>query len=215
TVVFSRPPISTQQIMHPALYHSGKTPSTEKLPDLDKLLGPDWTKLEENVMGEFGWKEVLKQFLGEDRAKTLAAAWDGDRCLVYEHKRTKRLVLVSLLRLSSTADAVRFLGQYSEALEKKYDERSKLFRRPNFFSFDSTEGGIYLRCQETQCLSVEGTTRLVFDGVIKAIGWPASPEPPLDPAKPGGITVTTLPNRELDRAGGSGFAQRQYLAGAL
>src|SRR6202162_3656244 len=207
-VVFSKPPISTQQIMHPALYHSGKTPSTENLPDVGKLLGPDWTRLEENVMGEFGWKEVLKQFLGEDRAKILAAAWDGDRYVVYEHKRTKRLMLASLLRLNHTAEAVRFFGQYSEALEKKYDERSKLFRRPNFFSFDSIEGGVYLRCLEAECLNVEGTTRAVFDGVTKAIGWPASPDPPRDPAKPDGITVTSVPNR-LDRAGGSGFAQRQ------
>jgi hypothetical protein len=208
-IVFSKPPISTQQIMHPALYHSGKAPSTVNLPDVGKLLGPDWTRLEENIMGEFGWKEVLKQFLGENRAKALAAAWDGDRYVVYEHKRTKRLVLVSLLRLNNAAEAVRFFGQYSEALEKKYDERSKLFRRPNFFSFDSIEGGVYLRCLEAECLSVEGTTRVVLDGVTKAIGWPASPEPPLDPAKPGRITVTTLPNRELNRAGGSGFAQRQ------
>ncbi|MDQ1404758.1 MAG: hypothetical protein QOG55_387 [Acidobacteriaceae bacterium] len=207
--VFSKPPISTQQVMHPALYRAGKTPATEHLPDVGKLLGPDWTMLEENIMGEFGWKEVLKQFLGENRAKALAAAWDGDRYVVYEHKRTKRLVLVSLLRLNNAAEAVRFFGQYSEALEKKYDERSKLFRRPNFFSFDSIEGGVYLRCLEAECLSVEGTTRVVLDGVTKAIGWPASPEPPLDPAKPGGITVTSLPNCELDRAGGSGFAQRQ------
>jgi hypothetical protein len=207
--VFSNPPISTQQIMHPALYHAGKRPSTENLPDVQKLLGPDWTKLEENVMGEFGWKEVLKQFLGEDRAKSLAAAWEGDRYVVYEHKRTKRLVLVSLLRLSNTAEAARFFGQYSEALEKKYDERSKLFRRPNFFSFDSMEGGVYLRCLETECLSVEGAMRPVFDGVTKAIGWPASPEPPLDPAKPGDITVTSLPLGDSNRAGGAGIGQRQ------
>ena len=58
-------------------------------------MGPDWTKLEENVMGEFGWKEVLKQFLGEDRAKSSGGGWDGDRYVVFEHKRTKRLVLVS------------------------------------------------------------------------------------------------------------------------
>lgn len=205
--VFAKPPVSTQQIMHPELYHSGKTPSTENLPDAGKLLGPDWIKLEENVMGEFGWKEVLKQFLGEDRAKSLAAAWDGDRYEVYEHKRSKRLVLVSLLRLGSTAEALRFFGQYSEALEKKYDERSKLFRRPNFFSFDSTEGGVYLRCLEAECLSVEGTTRLIFDGVTKAIGWPASPEPPLDPTKPGDVTRTGLPDHDLDRAGAA-FGQR-------
>ncbi len=208
--VFSTPPISTQQIMHPALYHSGKTPSTENLPDVDKLLGPDWTKLEENVMGEFGWKEVLKQFLGEDRASSLAAAWDGDRYVVYEHKRTKRLVLVSLLRLSNTAEGALFFGQYSEVLEKKYDQRKKLFRRPNFFSFDSMDGGVYLRCLEAECLSVEGTTRPIFDGVTKAIGWPASPEPPLDPAKPGDITMTSLPNWGSDRAGGgAGIGQRQ------
>ena len=209
--VFSKPPISTQQIMHPALYHAGKTPSTENLPDVGKLLGPDWTKLEENVMGEFGWKEVLKQFLGEDRSKSLAAAWEGDRYVVYEHKRTKHLVLVSLLRLSSTAEAARFFGQYSEALEKKYDERSKLFRRPNFFSFDSMEGGVYLRCLEAECLSVEGTVRPVFDGVTKAIGWPTSPEPPLDPTKPAERTMTRLPNRDWDsdRAGSFGFGQRQ------
>src|SRR3984893_1466870 len=119
--IFAKPPVSTQQILHPALYKSGKIPPKIVVPPMDKEVGPDWTKLEDNIMGEFGWKEVLKQFLGEDRAKTLAAAWDGDRYVVYEHKRTKGLVLVSLLRLSSTADAVRFLGQYSEALEKKYD----------------------------------------------------------------------------------------------
>jgi hypothetical protein len=200
--VFSKPPISTQQIMHPGLYRAGKTPATEHLPDVGKLLGPDWTMLEENIMGEFGWKEVLKQFLGEDRAKTLAAQWNGDRYLVYEHKRTKRLVLVSLLRLNSTAEAMRFFGQYSEALERKYDERSNLFRRPTFFSFDSTEGSVYLRCAEAECLTVEGTTRAVLDGVTKAIGWPASPEQPIDPAKPGGITVTSLPNRDSNRSVG-------------
>jgi hypothetical protein len=209
--VFSNPPISTQQIMHPALYRSGKTPSTENLPDVDKLLGPDWIRLEQNVMGEFGWKEVLKQFLGEDRAKALATAWDGDRYVVYEHKGTKRLVLVSLLRLSNTAEAARFFGQYSEALEKKYDQRSKLFRRPNFFSFESMEGGIYLRCLEAECLSVEGTMRTVFDGVTKAIGWSASPEPPLDPKKPAERTMTNLTNRDgdSDRAGCAEIGQRQ------
>jgi hypothetical protein len=211
--VFSNPPVSTQQIMHPALYHSGKRPSTETLPDVDKLLGPDWTKLEENVMGEFGWKEVLKQFLGEDRAKALAVAWDGDRYVVYEHKRTKRLVLVSLLRLNNTAEAARFFGQYSEALEKKYDQRSKLFRRPNFFSFDSMDGGVYLRCLEAECLTVEGTMRPVFDGVTKAIGWPASPEPPIDPTKPAERTMTSLPTNwdwnSNPVGGGVGIGQRQ------
>src|SRR5499427_7696034 len=87
--IFHNPPVSTQQIMHPALYKSGHLPEKVTLPDLQSRLGKDWKKLDENLMGEFGWKEVLKQYLGEDRAAPLAATWDGDRYVVYEHQSSK------------------------------------------------------------------------------------------------------------------------------
>lgn len=199
--VFTKPPVSSQQIMHPALYHSGKVPVAVELPTVDKLLGPEWTRLEENVMGEFGWKEILKQFLDEDRAKSLAAAWDGDRYVVYEQKRTKRLALVSRLCLSSNAQTARYFGQYSEALEKKYQQRTSLFRRPNFFSFDADGASVYLRCLNSECLSVEGSNRALLDGVTKAIGWPPSPEPPLNATKPAERTTTALPETDLMLAG--------------
>ena len=199
--VFNKPPISTQQVMHPALYHAGKLPSAVTLPDVSAMLGPEWVKLEENVMGEFGWKEVLKQFLDEDRAKALAAGWDGDRYAAFENKRTKRLVLVSRLRLASVPQAARYFGQYSEALEKKYAERTNLFRRPNFFSFDSLDGGVYLSCVNTDCLSVEGTDRTLLDGVNKALGWPAAPEPPLNTDQPAKRTTTAVHRNDLIVAG--------------
>src|SRR5258708_2148830 len=139
--LFEKPPVSTQQILHPALYRSGKTPATVALPRLEKLLGNNWSKLDENIMGEFGWKEVLKQFLDNDRAKTRGGAWDGARYVLFEQKQTKKLILVPRLHLDSEEHAARFFGQYSEALEKKYAERSNLLRRPNFFSFDTPDGG--------------------------------------------------------------------------
>jgi len=169
--LFEKPPVSSQQILHPELYKSGKIPANVSLPALEKLLGSDWTKLEENVMGEFGWKEVLKQFLDNDRAKALAAAWDGDWYVVYEQKKSKRLVLVTRVHLDRLESAERFFGQYSEALEKKYSERTNLFRRPNFFSFDTPDGGVFLNCTAEECVTLEGTTRAVFDGLTKALGW--------------------------------------------
>src|SRR5258707_5509708 len=95
--LFEKRPACTQQILHPGLYRSGKTPASVVLPRLEKVFGDNWSKLDENIMGEFGWKEVLKQFLDNDRAKTLAAAWDGDRYVLYEHKQTKKLILVTRL----------------------------------------------------------------------------------------------------------------------
>jgi hypothetical protein len=176
--VFERPPVSTQQILHPALYKSGKVPTTVTPPRLEKLLGSNWTKLDENIMGEYGWKEVLKQFLGDDRAKILAAAWDGDRYAVFEQKQTKKLVLVTRLHLDSEEHAVRFFGQYSEALEKKYAERSNLFRRANFFSFDTSDGGVFLNCLGTTCVTMEGANRKTFDAFTKELDWPLAPQPP-------------------------------------
>src|SRR5229473_7236249 len=88
--IFEKPPVSTQQILHPELYKSAQTPSSVTLPSLEKMLGKDWAKLDENILGEFGWKEVVKQFLDDERAKTLAAAWDGDRYALYEQKQTKK-----------------------------------------------------------------------------------------------------------------------------
>jgi hypothetical protein len=176
--VFAKPPVSTQQILHPALYRSGKIPTTVALPRLEKLLGNNWSKLDENIIGEYGWKEVLKQFLEDDRAKKLAAAWDGDRYAVFEQKQTKNLILVTRLHLDSEEHAVRFFGQYSEALEKKYSQRSNLLRRPNFFSFDTSDGGVFLDCLGSECVTMEGAPRKTFDAFTKELDWPLAPQPP-------------------------------------
>jgi hypothetical protein len=65
--------------------------------------------------------------------------------------------------------------QYSEALGKKYRAHENLLRHPDFLSFNTPEGGVFLRCVNSECISVEGTTRGVFDAINKMIGWPAAP----------------------------------------
>jgi len=80
--------------------------------------------------------------------------------------------------------AARFFGQYSEALEKKYSQRSHLFRRPNFFSFDTPEGGVFLRCAEAECVTLEGADRAAFLKLNRDLGWDPVPEPSLELAAP-------------------------------
>jgi hypothetical protein len=176
--VFQNPPVSTQQILHPELYLKGVLPEKLTLPDLARLLPAGWKKLDENLMGEFGLREVLKQFLGEERALPLAAMWSGDRYAILENQKSKALLLVFRLRLSGDREAARFLGSYSEVLEKKYENRRDLFRRPNFFSFQTDEGGVFLRCVGDQCMSAEGTDRATFDKITRAMGWPPGPAAP-------------------------------------
>jgi len=170
--VFANPPASTQQIMHPDLYLSGVTSAPVTLPDFSTLVPADWKQLDENLMGEFGLQEILKQFLAEPQAVNLSPTWAGDRYAIFENQKTKQDLLIFRLRLTSDADAARFFDSYSDVLELKDATRTNLFRRPNFFSFDTPAGGVFLRCVASECLSAEGTTRDVFDRISRAI-WPA------------------------------------------
>jgi len=179
--VFARPPANTQQIIHPDLYRSGKSPTPIKLDLPEGLPGNGWTRLEENSLGEFGLNEVLKQFLDADRAGKLATSWNGDIYATYESKDAKRLLLFVRVRLASNENAARFFGQYSEALEKKYAARTHLFRRPDFFSFDTPDGGVFLRCFQNDCISVEGGDRGLILQWNKNLGWEAIPEEPQKP----------------------------------
>jgi hypothetical protein len=173
--VFARPPVSTQQIMHPALYKAGKAPAPIKMPAVENILGADWTKVDDNAMGEFGWKEVLKQFSDEKSAAATAAAWDGDRYLIYEQKETKKLFLFARLRLDSEEHAARFFDRYADALLKKHEEKTNPPRASGFFTFNTPDGGVFLRCFGLECVTVEGASRGVFDNINGLMSWPAAP----------------------------------------
>jgi len=186
-LIFENPPVSTQQIIHPNLYLTGVKPLPVSLPDWKGIAPADWRLLEENVMGEFGFDEVLKQFLGPQRADALSPAWAGDRYAVFENQRTKDTPLVFRVRLDNEENATHFCGQYSEALEIKHKNRTGLFRRPNYFQFNTDSGGVFLRCIGTDCLVVEGASRETYDKITRAIGWTLAPAP----AQPEGTRVET------------------------
>jgi len=176
-LIFENPPVSTQQILHPDIYLAGAKPEKVTLPEWKGIVPADWKLLQENVMGEFGLDEILKQFLGQQRAEALSPAWAGDRYATFENQKTKEITLVYRVAFDNADDAARFFGQYSEALELKYKKRAELFRRPNFFQFQSEQGSVYLRCMAATCLTVENATRETYDALTRAIGWPAAPAP--------------------------------------
>ena len=97
------------------------------------------------------------------------------------------------LQLQSDADAARYFGGYSEVLELKDGTRSDLLRRPNYFSFQTPDGGVFLRCFASQCLSAEGTTADVFNAMTRAMGWPEGPAEPRPAGDKGVIVRLRLP----------------------
>ena len=133
------------------------------------------------------------ELLDENRAELLSPSWKGDRYAVFEDAKTKSTPLVFRLALDNSDDTAHFFGQYSEALEHKYKTRTELFRRPNFFQFQSESGGVFLRCVATQCITVESATRETFDKINHAIGWDPAPAAVSVPASPETVTGQPAP----------------------
>lgn len=182
--LFERPPASTQQILHSELYLNSTVPEQVRLPDFKNIVPQGWTKLDENVLGEFGVSEVLKQFLGKGRAPKLAQAWSGDRYAIFEQTRSKTLLLIALIHFQSAGDAARFFDGYSEALELKYPSRRGLFRGSNYVSFDTNDGGVFLRCTGNQCVSLEGAGEDVFGKLTRSLSWAPVPGKKLEATPP-------------------------------
>jgi hypothetical protein len=198
--LFANPPVSSQQILHPELYLRRVMPAEVTLPDVGKILGKEWKRLDENTLGEFGLKEVLQQYLSPEGAATMALTWTGDHYALFEHTATGKLLLVFRLRLATPEDAARFAGRYSEALEMKYAQRRNLFRRPNYFSFDAGSGRVFLRCEGMECLTLEGGDEKTFHQLTKALGWLPDPVQPqkLD-GEPMETTFRASPWRHMPR----------------
>jgi hypothetical protein len=182
--VFAHPPASTQQIMHPDMYFNNKAPAPIKLELPATVPGDDWVLLEQNSIGEFGWKEVLKQYLDKARSESTATAWNNDVYAVFEEKKTKRLMLVTRVRLTDEDATANFFKQYSEALEKKYPNRTMLNQRADYLSFNSGDGTVYLRCDGQECVTLEGGTSGMFLQWLGKLGWPLLPKaaPKTDPS---------------------------------
>jgi len=182
TAVFARPPVNTQQILHPEMYFANRAPAPLKVELPAAAPGENWVLLEENSLGELGWKEVLKQFLDEERAKETAAGWDGDEYASFEQKNTKHLMLFARIRLADIVAASRFFTEYADALEKKYPERTDVSRRPNFLTFQTAEGSVFLRCNGRECISLEGGRSGLFLQWTAKLNWRLIPEAPQQPA---------------------------------
>ena len=186
--LFENPPASTQQILHPDLYFRGVMPTRVDLTPVTKAVPRGWKKLDENVLGEFALNEILKQFVDKERADKIAPSWSGDRYAVYQRESGKQTLLLIRLKLADEPAATSFFEAYRNVLEKKDETRTGESRRRNLFSFNTPEGGVFLRCQGDECLIAEGATREIFDAMMAALHWPPALPAIPESDKPG-ITV--------------------------
>jgi hypothetical protein len=86
--LWSKPPDSTSQILHPELYLTGVEPKTVSVPKVPASLGAGWQLVTQDTLGELAltvWLEGEHPTAAETTAATGATPqWGGDRVGLYE-----------------------------------------------------------------------------------------------------------------------------------
>ncbi len=124
---FENPPLSSEQILHPARYPNDQ-PIPVTLAPLTDTLPSGWQMVDENTLGEF----MLRQYLTEHLDRTApvgraAEGWGGDRYAVYVSNDTYNVasgefeyVLVLVQAWDTRPDADEFASAYREYLTARF-----------------------------------------------------------------------------------------------
>ena len=91
--LYSKPPVSSEQILHPERYRAGDAPVAVQLPDLAAVMGEGWKQLDSDTLGEFGWRLILTRHIGPGPAAVAADGWGGDSYVLLQQGSSSAAVM--------------------------------------------------------------------------------------------------------------------------
>jgi len=118
--LYSDPPRSTEQFMHPEKYLAERDDPTIvewQVPPL--VLSVPWKRTYIKVLGELSLYLVLNRFLERHTAVRASQGWDGDRFELFEHPNGN-LAFVLRSVWDTEKDASEFAAAYADVVQKKY-----------------------------------------------------------------------------------------------
>ena len=161
--VFTRPPASTQQIMHPEAYLSDKKPSEPEPPSIESFVGKKLAKgfhvLGDGSLGEFDHSVLLRQYVGEKEGAEAATHWHGGSYRLYENKSEKYAVLTYISEWDSPEAAREFFTLYQRVMKgrwKKMEVDPSADAEPSKLSGKGDTGRFELSVSGTTVQSIEG-----------------------------------------------------------
>jgi len=157
--VFTRPPRSTQQILHPDSYVSDKLPTAPEPPRLGPLLGKNvrqFRLLAEGVVGEFDHAVLLRQYAGNHENAEAATRWRGGSFRLWEHKREKYPVLAYTSEWDSPDAARAYFALYQRILKGKWKKMEVTAQTGEEVSGAGDNGRFQLRLSGSLVQSIEG-----------------------------------------------------------
>lgn len=119
---YSKPPVSSEQVMHPEKYRAGERPIQVDCLDIASSLGEGWELSDTNVMGEFDIQELLMTELRSADADKGAAGWGGCQYRMFTNPDTGKSLVAMDIKWDNETEAKEFAGIYEEYVDKRFGQ---------------------------------------------------------------------------------------------
>jgi hypothetical protein len=160
TTVFTTPPQTTQEILHPERYLE-RIASSRVQPDVTlpqpeggKNWNKGWKSLGEGTAGEFDHKMLLRIYAKESEA--LAEDWVAGRYDLHEEKKTGRVVLRYASVWASEEAAAKFFESYRAVLQGKSEKCEFAGGAGGVWTGSNTDGRFVVKLSGSTVTSIEG-----------------------------------------------------------
>ena len=153
--VYNKPPLSTEQIMHPEKYIADEKPVEIKI-DEKLLKDKNYSFIKKDTLGEFFLLNYFLEYLGEDESKQASSGWGGDTSILFSDKKDNTLMIYTSV-WDTPKDAKEFFDSYKSALRSRYRSRINVNKENNFsFSAKTDTGLVYLTIKDKAVNIAEG-----------------------------------------------------------
>jgi hypothetical protein len=121
--LYRNPPLSTHQILHPALYFDSPAPAPRiTLAGYENIMA-GWKKVDDDTFGELLLQVILERNLGKQSTEIgLASRWVADRMVVLQESRGVNVIW--MLAFSDGQSASHFAVVYATLLDRLLGDSS-------------------------------------------------------------------------------------------
>jgi len=154
-VLFTKPPVSTSQVLHPDRYFAGVQPVVPALPKPADGMKP----AVEGVFGEEDVRVMLRQYTASAVSQGLSPDLTGGCYRIDEYKKNAkdhRTVLLFATDWDSDDSAAAFFNAYQSVLDKKWKSLDKADHDATHYSGKSEDGYFRVELKGRTVLSREG-----------------------------------------------------------
>lgn len=120
--LYADPPVSTEQILHPARYPND-VPVALVVPEVLDSLGSGWREMDRDVLGEWFTFLTLRERLPDEQAQIAAEGWGGDYYIAFHDDSEGHSVLILATSWDTVRDAHEFYGAFRDYGESRFGDR--------------------------------------------------------------------------------------------